>query len=51
MNRDNTISLIERLIHRIETNTTDEAPDMMTESVADFLCPAAFCTRKTAIFS
>jgi phenylpropionate dioxygenase-like ring-hydroxylating dioxygenase large terminal subunit len=50
MNRDNTISLIERLINRIETNTTDEAPDMMTESVADFLCPERFARERQQFF-
>jgi phenylpropionate dioxygenase-like ring-hydroxylating dioxygenase large terminal subunit len=50
MNRDNTISLIERLINRIETNTTDEAPDMMTESVADFLCPERFARERHQFF-
>ncbi len=50
MNRDNTISLIKRLVQRIDTNTTDEAPDMMTESVADFLSPQRFSRERQQFF-
>lgn len=50
MNDKDTISLIQRLIERIDTNTTDEVPDMMTESVADFLCPERFARERQQFF-
>lgn len=50
MERKETIALIKRLIDRIETNTTDEAPGMMTESVADFLCPQRFLRERQQFF-
>ncbi len=50
MNRNDTIALIQRLIHRIETNSTDEAPNMMTESVAEFLCPQRFEKERQQFF-
>lgn len=50
MNRENTVSLIQRLIARIDSNTTDEAPNMMTESVSDFLCPQRFEKERKQFF-
>jgi phenylpropionate dioxygenase-like ring-hydroxylating dioxygenase large terminal subunit len=50
MNPDDTQHLIQRLIERIETNTTDEVPGMMTESVADFLSPERFAREKQQFF-
>ena len=51
MNRTETIALIQRLIERIDSNTTDEAPDMMTEQVADFLCPERFSRERQQFYS
>lgn len=50
MNRTETIALIQRLVERIDSNTTDEAPDMMTEQVADFLCPERFSRERQQFF-
>jgi phenylpropionate dioxygenase-like ring-hydroxylating dioxygenase large terminal subunit len=50
MNRSETNALIQRLITRIDSNTTDEAPEMMTESVGDFLCPERFAREKEQFF-
>jgi phenylpropionate dioxygenase-like ring-hydroxylating dioxygenase large terminal subunit len=50
MNRIQTHDIISRLIARIDSNTTDEAPGMLTESVADFLCPQRFEREKQQFF-
>ena len=50
MNTEETQSLIQRLIHRIDSNTTDEVTEMMTESVADFLCPTRFARERKQFF-
>jgi phenylpropionate dioxygenase-like ring-hydroxylating dioxygenase large terminal subunit len=50
MNRDDTLALMRRLIERADTNTTDEADSMMTESVADFLCTQRFQREREQFF-
>lgn len=50
MNRSDTLALMRRLIARVETNTVDEAPAMMKESVADFLSPARFTRERQQFF-
>ena len=50
MDQNTTKGLIRRLIARVESNTTDEAESMMSESVADFLCPQRFEREKRQFF-
>jgi len=50
MNHDSTVSLIKRIVDRIDTNTSDEAAEMVTELVADFLCPQRFMRERRQFF-
>jgi phenylpropionate dioxygenase-like ring-hydroxylating dioxygenase large terminal subunit len=50
VNRADTIALIKRLIHRVETNTTDQAPKMLTESVSEFLSSTRFDRERQQFF-
>lgn len=50
MNRADTLALMRRLIDRVTSNTIDEAPAMMTENVAEFLCPQRFARERQQFF-
>lgn len=50
MNRADTLALMRRLVERVHTNTIDEAESMMTENVADFLCPQRFARERQQFF-
>lgn len=50
MNQEQTQQLLARLIDRIASNTQDEADDMMTEDVADFLSPERFAREREQFF-
>jgi phenylpropionate dioxygenase-like ring-hydroxylating dioxygenase large terminal subunit len=50
MNRSDTLALMRRLVERSVTNTIDEAPAMMAENVADFLCPQRFARERQQFF-
>jgi len=50
MNRDDTVALIRRLLDRLDTNTSDQAAEMATESVAEFLSPQRFEEERRRFF-
>lgn len=50
MNQDELSALLERLIDRIDSNTTDEAEAAMVDDVADFLSPERFARERQEFF-
>lgn len=50
MDRPNAVSLIRRLIARVESDSTDEADGVLTESAEEFLCPARFARERRQFF-
>jgi phenylpropionate dioxygenase-like ring-hydroxylating dioxygenase large terminal subunit len=50
MDTPQTHALLQRLIDRIASNTTDEADSMMTEDVADFLSAERFARERRQFF-
>ncbi len=50
MKHTTAINLNKRLIHRVETNTTDEVANMMAESADIFLCAERFAREKQQFY-
>lgn len=50
MNRDDCTTLIERMIQRVNSDTTDQAPEMMVETAAAFLDPERLTLERQRLF-